>query len=1364
VKTYFRFFLFLTFIISFSQKIRATHVPGGNITYENIGPNTFVITLTVFEDCGTAFMGSTPQTVMVSNNCGLSSPNINLPNVVFQDEVSQLCLQMIGQSECNGGGFPGVYMHVWRDTITLPGGCDSWVFAWDGCCRNTSVNASGGSNNYYWETVLNSVTAPTNSSPVITSQPIPYNCNNQPVVYNFGVYEPDGDSLHYSLISAMTGPNGNVPYNAGYSGASPINGININPVTGEITFTPTILGNFVVAVLIEEFDSNGNLVGSIIQDFQFEIISCTNIGPSPPTGGITNFSGTAILTGPFDIQACEGDSICFEMVFTDNNASDSVYVNSNISQLFPGATMSQNSYFSPVTATFCMAVLPGANPFSTISVTVNDNACPIIGTTSSAIGVTVISSTYAGLDFTMCQGVGTPLNATGGSNFNWSIITGDPISIGNNFSCNGCPNPVANPAFTTIYKVVSNLSGGCTNIDTVEVTVVPDFNYTLTQSGNTTCLNSSIQFNTVPSPSGNYTYQWDPPNFLSNSNIADPEFNSSMPGLFDYEVTITSNLGCVKKDTLNVDVYPAYSPDITLTANDTNILCGDTVFMNVALGGGVPALCGPSGATSCNAPTSFQNIGTNNGTNGQFAYPAPFGHYYKNAKQQYLFKASELQAAGFSGGKITEIAWETVSQNGATSNFYGFTIRMGCTNLNSINTWQSGLSTVFSPQNINVAMGWNDFQLTTAYEWDGISNLIVEICFNNLNNGTYTYNWSTPYKITPYNSAIYYRSDLTAACPFSGAPTGVENKRPVTRFKTCPTIPDPNNFTFQWTPPSFISSTTDQNPYAIPMVSTNYTVVATDLNGGCTDTASIFISALCDTCDKPIPIVDGLTCYGGSDASISGVPDGIDGPPWIIQLMDASYVNTFAVDSNVISSFLFDSLSAGSYVVRSLDTAGCYADTMIIIPDGVPMVLSMSNDTIICIGGTATVGVTATGGTLPYSYSWNGISGNGPHDVSPTYSQYYKVSVVDSFNCVSDFDSVLVALNPPIIINPSSDTTVCPYDSLDISVTTFGGNGGPYNYSWTMDNGMSIGSQSSINVSPVSSSTYYYLTISDNCETPESSDSILVSWYDLPTVDFSADTTSGCWPVEVYFYNNTAVSQVASCDWDLGNGFYSNNLDTVVTIYNTPGSYHVTLDITNSDGCSNDTTYFNYIDVYEYPVAGFTSRPNPASILNPSVQFVDTSSADVVYFDWTFYDSTNTMIGSDYVQNPIYNFSGLIEQQYYIELYVENQNGCSDTVYGTQIVEGEYAFFLPNSFTPNGDGLNDSFFPVGDKISVENYSFKIFNRWGELIFSTNDFNEKWDGTYQNNALSSDAYIWKIDLVDSQSGEEKSLKGYVLLSR
>ena len=506
-----------------------------------------------------------------------------------------------------------------------------------------------------------------------------------------------------------------------------------------------------------------------------------------------------------------------------------------------------------------------------------------------------------------------------------------------------------------------------------------------------------------------------------------------------------------------------------------------------------------------------------------------------------------------------------------------------------------------------------------------------------------------------------------------------------------------------------------------------------------------------------------MSCYGGSDASVTGIPGGNDGPPWIIQLIDGNYTNILEVDSNVVSSFLFDSLSAGTYVIRSLDTAGCYADTMITVPDGVPMVVTMSNDTIICIGGTAAVGVTASGGTQPYTYNWVGLTGNGPHNVMPNYSQYYKVSVTDSFNCVSDYDSVLVALNPPILLT-TQDLSICPYDSLDIGVTVLGGNGGPYNYSWTTASGVSVGTQSTINVTPVNSNTYYYLTVSDNCETPENNDSILVTWHDLPTALFGSDTTGGCYPIQVYFYNNTDISQVASCEWDLGNGFYSNNTDTVVTVYNNPGSYHVTLEVTNTEGCKNDTTYFNYVEIYDYPVAGFTSRPNPASILTPTVQFIDTSSQDVVLFDWTFYDSTNTMIGNDYAQNPTYNFSGLIEQQYYIELYVENQNGCSDTVYGTQIVEGEYAFFLPNSFTPNGDGVNDEFYPVGDKVSVDNYSFKVFNRWGEMVFSTNEFGTGWDGKYQNNQVSTDAYVWKIDLVDASTGEEKSFNGYVLLTR
>ena len=86
---------------------------------------------------------------------------------------------------------------------------------------------------------------------------------------------------------------------------------------------------------------------------------------------------------------------------------------------------------------------------------------------------------------------------------------------------------------------------------------------------------------------------------------------------------------------------------------------------------------------------------------------------------------------------------------------------------------------------------------------------------------------------------------------------------------------------------------------------------------------------------------------------------------------------------------------------------------------------------------------------------------------------------------------------------------------------------------------------------------------------------------------------------------------------------------------------------------------------------------------------------------------------------------------------------------------------IPDS---DGDGVNDEFYPVGDKVSVENYSFKVFNRWGEMVFSTDEFGTGWDGTYQSSQVSTDAYIWKIDLVDASTGEEKSFNGYVLLTR
>jgi len=204
------------------------------------------------------------------------------------------------------------------------------------------------------------------------------------------------------------------------------------------------------------------------------------------------------------------------------------------------------------------------------------------------------------------------------------------------------------------------------------------------------------------------------------------------------------------------------------------------------------ATCGPVGIISCNDPL-YQYLGINMGTNTGIGYSAPFGNYYKSVKEQYLFKASEIIAAGFIAGKITELAWETTAQNGATNNFNEYQIRIGCTNQNYINSWQYGLSTVFIGQNITIALGLNNFSLNNAYQWDGTSNLIVEICYDNIVTGTYSSNWSTPFEITNFNSAISYRNDFTPACSYSDTIYSITKKRPLIRFKTCQSLSNLEN-------------------------------------------------------------------------------------------------------------------------------------------------------------------------------------------------------------------------------------------------------------------------------------------------------------------------------------------------------------------------------------------------------------------------------------------------------------------------------------------------------------------------------------------------------------------------------------------
>ncbi|PKP47182.1 MAG: hypothetical protein CVT95_05935, partial [Bacteroidetes bacterium HGW-Bacteroidetes-12] len=383
--------LIAIFFILSANSVSASHIPGANITY-TCNPNNplqYTFTLTLFRVCP----GFHPATMTagnfnISNTCGLTNPIIpTFTQVGTPVDVNQLCPVLI--SNCSGGpaSQPGIWMYTYQATITFPANCNSWMINFDLCCRDASTNTNGGaSNNVYVETQLNTLTAPCNNSPTVTSAPIPYMCAGQTSTYCVTSADVDGDSLYYALVSPQGGTGVPITHPAPYSVTSPLQNTTFDPTTGCLTFNQPTTGNFVVTIQIQSYDAFGNLIGYVNHDYQIMVLNCSNIPPAPPTGGITNFSGSASLNGN-TIDMCIGDNVCFDVVFNDINTTDSLFVTQNGTTLLPGATFTQTGS-NPVTGTFCW-VGTGGFSGSVVTFVAQDNACPISGQSAFAVNFNI---------------------------------------------------------------------------------------------------------------------------------------------------------------------------------------------------------------------------------------------------------------------------------------------------------------------------------------------------------------------------------------------------------------------------------------------------------------------------------------------------------------------------------------------------------------------------------------------------------------------------------------------------------------------------------------------------------------------------------------------------------------------------------------------------------------------------------------------------------------------------------------------------------------------------------------------------------------------------------------------------------------
>lgn len=879
--------ILLTF---FSLYTFASHIAGGQITYQCLGNNQYQVKLTYFWDCAGGFNPGTQQTINV-DGCGQA-----LTLTVMQSSLTP------GDGVLAGGLCPTASTLTtckkridYIGIITLPSACNSWTFSIGSCCRGGNItNISGGTGaSYYHFATLNNTSVTCNNSPDITIDQLPNFCLGQPACFNLGAVELDGHTLSYAFIAAYQTSSTFVTYNGTYSGAQPITGITIDPNTGQINFTPTTLGDFVIVVQVTEYDANGNIVGTIMRDFQVIVTNCSNQTVPCGQGAITNVTSGTVPGGQQNtLQICENIPFCFDVNFVDPDVNDSIKITSpNMATTLPGSTMVMT--YTPgiknqVKAHICWTPPQGSSGLNTSFVLiVKDNACPVPGTQVINYFIDVLPATSAGPDKTICGPQAASITATGSSTvFAWSDLAGNPIPVGPAFSCNPCSNPVIKPAVTSTY-VVTNVGGGlnCKNKDTLIINVVPDFTLTAGAAVSSSCLNSTVQFTSTVNPAGpGYSYTWSPSAPLTSTNTANTSATYTAPGSYNYTVTAISSAGCVKQsNSVPFTAAPITMPIFTVTPSNTTVCGGNSFPLDVNFGAAAPTACGL--ATSGCSSSNITQIGTGTTANTTASYPAIYGNFYRNTRHQILYLASELSAAGIQAGKISSIAFNITAING-TSTYPDFTIKMKCTNATDLNSTafdQTGLTQVYYASSINISTGWNTYVFPTPYEWDGISNLLIDVC-NSQTMPSYTQNSISPYTVTSFASVRWFNSDGTVACPIpTGSSYSPNNTyRPNIQFGHCLSAPNPNSFSYLWSPATGLSSTTVKSPTANISTSQTYTVVVTPTAAAtCSNSSSTSltitnpttptITAVAPRCSNAATFTLTATPAGGTWSVVPGV-------------------------------------------------------------------------------------------------------------------------------------------------------------------------------------------------------------------------------------------------------------------------------------------------------------------------------------------------------------------------------------------------------------------------------------------------------------------------------------------------------------
>ncbi len=548
-----------------------------------------------------------------------------------------------------------------------------------------------------------------------------------------------------------------------------------------------------------------------------------------------------------------------------------------------------------------------------------------------------------------------------------------------------------------------------------------------------------------------------------------------------------------------LEVSPAIASVCTGAGTQLNANYVPTVAITDDACGAIPANCADTPQTF----TLGDGFMTTGPTNVDDEAGTPYLGFFHDGRTQILYTRIDLEDAGLTPGLITEFALDVSLANSLTP-YQDFTIKMGCTDVFS---FQSGddftpnLDQVYTAE-VSPVVGWNTYVLDTPFQWDGTSNLLVEICFDNNSWTSYDHVFYTE---TSYNSVIYAQDDNDAGCFIDVEQ--ISNRRPNTRFTTCelePTL----NINYTWLPSDGLSNPNIPNPIASPAQDITYTIIATT-PGGCelsntvqvnVEEFSVAATANPLSCGSASGSIDLEMTGGNTPFTFDWDNDALDGIEDPMGLLPGAYSVTvtdingcentafaeitttadlaLTTNTNDISCFgendgmaevtvtagaepftyMWDSslpsqstqmnLTAGTYNVTVTDAIGCENTTSIDITEPAELVVIPTVQNVICTGSVGAITLAVNGGTGAYTYQWdNGLPAEAQQaDIA---AGMYSYTVTDENNCqVSNTIMVDEPTNPLTLNFEAFDVTCSGENDGQINLSTSGGTP-PYTYTWS---------------------------------------------------------------------------------------------------------------------------------------------------------------------------------------------------------------------------------------------------------------------------------------------------------------------------